>query len=553
MGRLTDPARALRAALLALALAGSCAKARPAVTGTRRCVTWKEEVGPLLADRCTGCHGGAKPAAGYDTASYLGTLGNGSDGVPNAVAGDESSLLLQTLAPAAANQTHQTAIGTSFPTVQSWVVDCALSYDTSSVHAAGILNPASPDFHGELVRANKYDFSLCAECHGQDFTGGTSQVSCTSCHQDGPTACSTCHGDIASKGAHARHLGGGPLGKMYGCPECHKTPTTYTDPGHIFLADGSLDPPPAEVTLGAMAALTPAGATRAAAPSYDAGTSTCSNIYCHGAVLGDSAATNTNPSWKGAGQGQADCGTCHGLPPNNVNNNACAMCHPSVVDRDRTIIAADLHVNGKVDLGPADKGCAGCHGSMTTPAPPPDLSGQTAPTAPGVGAHQAHVQGKAHLGAPIACTECHRTPKEVGDPGHIGGHGPGADVYPAEVFPTDPTVGALAAADGAQPSFDGATGTCAGVYCHGGGAKLAGDTTANLDRAPVWTDATGLTCGAACHGAPPALAPHQPTMTRLDCAVCHRRTVDPFGNIIIAGAPGAETSFHMNGAIDVSM
>jgi hypothetical protein len=41
-------------------------------------------------------------------------------------------------------------------------------------------------------------------------------------------------------------------------------------------------------------------------------------------------------------------------------------------------------------------------------------------------------------------------------------------------------------------------------------------------------------------------------MTRTDCVSCHPRTVDPAGQIIISGPRGAETSAHMNGALDVA-
>jgi predicted CxxxxCH...CXXCH cytochrome family protein len=137
--------------------------------------------------------------------------------------------------------------------------------------------------------------------------------------------------------------------------------------------------------------------------------------------------------------------------------------------------------------------------------------------------------------------------------GHLGGHAPGDDPDPhAEVFPADPTVGALARADGAAPAWDRADASCSGVYCHGGGATLAADAAPGVDKAPVWTATGGLTCGAACHGLPPAFAPHLPTMTRTDCASCHPRTVDPAGQIIVAGPPGMETSAHMNGALDVA-
>jgi predicted CxxxxCH...CXXCH cytochrome family protein len=529
------------ALVLAIATAVACAKARPVVTGSERCVTWKDQIGPLFAARCAGCHAAPTPAAGYDTESYNAAI-------------SARATLLTVLDPATADATHA-AFADLFPAVRDWVVDCKLSYLDSSIHRGGILDPASPDFHGQLIRAEKYDFSVCKRCHGDDLMGGTAGVSCYSCHADGPTACSTCHADIAQSGSHGRHLGGGPLGKTFGCAECHPVPTTYTDPGHIFLADGSLNTAPATVTLGATAALTPSGFTRAGAPTWDQASKTCINVYCHGAVLGDSAASNTAPAWDKPGTGQADCGTCHGLPPNQTNSGTCVACHPAVVDKDRNFVAPDLHINGTVDLADAAAGCTGCHGSAAAgPAPPRALNGDTATSSLGVGAHQAHLHPTDGLAAPVACTECHRVPAEVSSPNHFGGHAPGDDLYPAEVFPADATVGALASSDAAAPAWDRTAGTCAGVYCHGGGAKLATDTTPGLNQAPTWTDvpAAGLDCGSSCHGAPPAFAPHLPTMTRTDCNACHPRTVDPAGLIIISGAPGAETSAHINGVLDVA-
>jgi len=561
-----------RRLLLVASLFGvvACAKARPESGTTHRCLSWKEEIGPLFTERCAACHAGATPAGQYLTDSYTGVLGGGSDATPNAIAGDAGSRLLFVLDPATADDAHRD-VSDTFAEVRTWVLSCNVAFLQSSVHPGGIMNPDSGDFHGKLLREQKYAFGVCQKCHGTDFAGGSSGVSCLGCHSKGPTDCSTCHGAIASKGSHAHHLGaagasavtGGPgaaapLGKSYGCQECHVVPTAYTDVGHIFLASGELDPPPAEVKLGATAALTPAGATRAAEPSYDPATQSCSNVYCHGAVLADTTGTNTHPVWSAPATGQADCGTCHGLPPNHANGSVCSACHPAVVDKDRKIVAPDLHIDGKVDFAAAGadatagSNCAGCHGSAASPAPPRSLAGQTAPTARGVGAHQAHLQATAHLRGPIACNECHRVPAEVSSAGHFTGHGAGADAdIAAEVFPPDPTVGVLAQADGATPAWDVATATCSGVYCHGGGAKLRTDT-ASIDRAPVWTAAGDLGCGSACHGLPPVFAPHMPSMARTDCASCHPRTVDPAGNIIVSGAPGAETSAHMNGALDVA-
>jgi predicted CxxxxCH...CXXCH cytochrome family protein len=542
------------------AVAASCAKARPNVIGTPRCVSWDAEIAPLFAARCGSCHTGATAADGYDTSTYLGVLGNGIEPGPNVKAGDPASHLLAVLDPTTADEVHQPVSDVS-PTVRSWVVDCQLSVVQSSIHRGGILDPTSSDFHGQLIRDHEYDFPLCQKCHGDDFAGGTSKVSCLTCHTQGPTACATCHGDLPTKGSHAWHLGGGPTKKGFACATCHLVPKAYTDVGHIFLADGSLDPPPVEVTLGAIAALTPAGEVRTGPPSYDPTTQACSNIYCHGATLGDGAATHTNPVWSAPGTGQADCGTCHGTPPDHGNTSApagttaCVACHPSVVDKDRKIIGTDKHVNGQVDFGDPAAGCAGCHGGKANAAPPPDLTGDTSRSAVGVGAHQAHLAGAARLRGPIACNECHRVPTDVSSPGHFSGHAAVDAVdltVGAEVFPADPTVGVLAAAGGAVPRWDPATATCASVYCHGGGLVLGGDTKPGVERTPVWTAQGGLVCGVACHGLPPVRSPHLATMTLLDCATCHARTVDATGAVIISGAPGAETSAHLNGVIDVT-
>jgi len=51
------------------------------------------------------------------------------------------------------------------------------------VHTAGFMDPTQPDFHGTLLLKSNFDFGLCQECHGQDFSGGKAGVSCLSCHK----------------------------------------------------------------------------------------------------------------------------------------------------------------------------------------------------------------------------------------------------------------------------------------------------------------------------------------------------------------------------------
>ena len=43
----------------------------------------------------------------------------------------------------------------------------------AGVHPSGILDEASPEFHGKELARRGYDLALCATCHGADYSGGT--------------------------------------------------------------------------------------------------------------------------------------------------------------------------------------------------------------------------------------------------------------------------------------------------------------------------------------------------------------------------------------------
>ena len=181
--------------------------------------------------------------------------------------------------------------------------------------------------------------------------------------------------------------------------------------------------------------------------------------------------------------------------------------------------------------------CASCHGSAQSPAPPRDLAGNVVTTALGVGAHQTHLFGRLVISAPVACSACHLVPAEVGSPGHLD------PALPAEV-----TFSGLAVADSAAPVWDRNTATCSTTYCHGGGAKLAGDTGGALKK-PVWPASSQVFCGS-CHGVPPTVGPHA-GITFPNCNGCHPKTIDAFGGIIVTESGGVRTSFHINGVVDV--
>ncbi|MFQ6092250.1 MAG: CxxxxCH/CxxCH domain-containing protein [bacterium] len=447
-----------------------------------------------------------------------------------------------------------------------------------SVHPPDWSEEHSPNFHGKKVERDGLPF--CAQCHGSDYRGGQSGSSCYECHPNGPEDCTLCHGGVDNEtgappyglngdsltsykgvGAHSTHVQSGDLKKGFECIECHREPGAVDDPGHI---DSSL---PAEIVWGQLAQ------TEGATPSWD-GISTCKDVYCHGEFAGGE--TTFNPVWTQVDGTQAACGTCHSMnPTTNAHPDhltsydfPCQLCHHGYVPDESVVI--DTHVNGIKDVvtdpsvgGSFSQGvCLDvlCHGAQTTPdwstggtltcvschggadnetgAPPPDLNGHTAASFKGVGAHTPHVT-EGDLRTALECTECHRKPSELSDPGHIDAH-----LLPAEI-----AWGPLAQTLNATPNWDGSS-TCTDVYCHGNFAfsKEASENPwvyqdsliVGNNYSPSWikVGAGEAGCGT-CHGLPPQ--GHIPQTT---CSNCHRSVVDE-NNLII------DKTKHINGQIDV--
>jgi predicted CxxxxCH...CXXCH cytochrome family protein len=445
------------------------------------CEPWEGELATVIAARCTTCHGGDQAAGGYHLTSYLEALGTGSDTTANVIAGDQGSAILTVLS----DETHA-GVRDLRPRLESWVVACQAAVRRSAIHPGGILNPADPSFHGQLVAGVGWDLRACTTCHGADFAGGSTGATCTTCHEGGPTACATCH-SRPEGGAHVTHVA------RMSCAECHVVPDRWDAPGHILG-----DAPPAEVTFGARAALDFEG-RRTAPPSWDG--TRCSSVYCHGAVFSDGAATNPTPRWQGD---TVTCGSCHGTPPSDHGTaSTCVSCHPRAT--------AENHNDGQVQLGRDDGPlCARCHGGGDDPAPPLSVQGLSFTTALPVGAHQSHLQARHQLAAPVACASCHLVPGTLTAAGHVDTE------LPAEVVTT--------------AGWDRQSATCANG-CHG-------------DARPVWNrvDVGEASCGT-CHGLPPD--GHAPA-TINDCATCHPRTVDAFGNILWTN----EGSEHLDGNVD---
>jgi len=553
---------------MAVSMVG-CTKARPLVNDQRLCPDWQNDIGPLFQDKCSACHssGDAGPAqGGYDTTTYNLALGAGT--TPDVIGGDPASKLLSVLNPANATDPHR-GMSDVHALATKWVVDCRATYmkEATSVHTAGVLDPTQPDFHGTILLKSNFNFGVCQKCHGDDFSGGATGVSCLSCHRGvgglpsdlmsspGVPACAACHGSAPASGKHKTHVDGGLLAKQFACSTCHPDHQSDQDPrAHAFAAGTTnvLRTGPAQVSLSGLAALTPTDGTRAGPPAWDANLQTCSNVYCHGATHADSAAVTTSPVWNAAPRPASQtCTFCHGTPPNGAGGTRCSTCHYSVVNAQANLVSTSLHLDGIVEFADANTPCNTCHGSVGSPAPPPDLGGNTDPSAVGVGQHQRHVVTPVlNIRGPIQCSECHQVPADASTAGHYGtGHAPGT-VAMATVFPNVAGSGTLARAQSASPTWNHSSTTCSGAYCHGGGEPLNTDKTPGLQQTPNWVAPDSGECGTSCHGIPPQFSGHPTGVPRTGCVACHAQTIDASGSIIFTGPPGAQTTTHMNGAFD---
>jgi hypothetical protein len=248
-----------------------------------------------------------------------------------------------------------------------------------TIHREGILDKDSPTWHGNLVRESSWDLKACQNCHAADYSGGITGASCLNCHRqpEGPEACNTCHGDFTDPaiiappqdtnnnistdstgvGAHVSHLYQNDLGSQIPCTTCHVVPQDYFDPGHAVD-----DPLPAEVIFSPLAIH-----NIAVNPVYDHPSATCSDTYCHGnwEFLKDSSSNQfaytedkmvgnkRSVVWNEVGVGQADCGSCHELPPQGhipAEITDCGNCHTGIVDSDGNIIDTDKHINGEKNV-----------------------------------------------------------------------------------------------------------------------------------------------------------------------------------------------------------
>ena len=205
----------------------------------------------------------------------------------------------------------------------------------------------------------------CQNCHGADFAGGRTGVSCRRCHtsENGPANCVTCHGNppvdnagllfgmpSGAYGAHQHHV----VDRGYACTECHAPVTDLTHTG----------PLPAAIEFSPTSFAQARGYLSDELHLGDAysGNATCA-VYCHSNGKGTNFSmpqrqpNQTVPLWT-SGE-HLTCTSCHSIPPAyphvQVPDN-CHGCHSNVDpahDYPDSIrfINPQLHVNGHVELG----------------------------------------------------------------------------------------------------------------------------------------------------------------------------------------------------------
>ncbi|MFC1563450.1 CxxxxCH/CxxCH domain-containing protein [candidate division KSB1 bacterium] len=314
--------------------------------------------------QCSSCHSGLEPAGSYDLSSLLGVYGSGTDEVPNAIPGNSNSLLLRSIRQ---NGSMSSYIGSSANAdiLNDWIVDNKLGLRELFAHPSGWQDPSDDEiFHGVYLRNSNWDLSSCQSCHGENYDTEINDKSCITCHEGSPEACNTCHGrsyrssgappadvngnvatNVRGTGAHETHLEGGIYSTPLECSECHQVPESFSDTGHIDNTSY------AELNWGTLAT------TGGTSPEFTQDL-TCKNTYCHGSFA--TGLKTFEPKWTRVNKGEAACGMCHTLIPDEPSRNLgfvhtfsnfkCYTCHGAVIDENYQIIDKSKHINGVVDV-----------------------------------------------------------------------------------------------------------------------------------------------------------------------------------------------------------
>ncbi len=93
---------------------------------------------------------------------------------------------------------------------------CYECHEGPGGHPSRWMDESSTRFHGKAVEQSGP--SPCAACHGDDFRGGWSGVSCDTCHGSGPSGHPDGWVDVNSPAFHGIEVEGGGIDD---CTRCH--------------------------------------------------------------------------------------------------------------------------------------------------------------------------------------------------------------------------------------------------------------------------------------------------------------------------------------------
>ncbi|MCX7833700.1 MAG: CxxxxCH/CxxCH domain-containing protein [Ignavibacteria bacterium] len=260
-----------------------------------------------------------------------------------------------------------------------FLLSCSDIYDDLPIapqngqHPDGWSIKSSADFHGSYIYSKKlWNLSACITCHGKDYNGGISGVSCYKCHLASPEDCRLCHGNgintiyppkalngdtsVLSRGVgtHDTHINPN-YSKSTGCITCHRTPASFEDSIHIGTHPDGI----AEVIFDSTAVITTGGIKPN--PVWNRNNLNCDGSYCHGNFVNGNyrlLSPPINPIW--SSPSSVNCGSCHGNPqtnnplpagthPQGYTINNCYFCHGSVINSQGIIINKNLHLNGIIN------------------------------------------------------------------------------------------------------------------------------------------------------------------------------------------------------------
>ena len=342
---------------------------------------WGEEpwcqVQRIFQRDCTACHGGETPKLEGESAheNLVNVESSSYPGLVYVLPNDpDSSFLYQKVTGQQGEKGDPMPSGTSgldeesAAFVRDWIelgapTDCGSSVEdsggSSTYHPEGWEDATA---HGP---AAKYQEDDCLVCHGEDLTGGSTGISCDSCHEEGwRENCSFCHGgtdnatgapprdisgetetDLLSFRTHTAHVTT-RWHEAYDCEQCHNKPTDILSSGHLFVGDTT--PGVSEVQF---------SAGLSASGNYE-GSGSCANLYCHGNGQGNNGeadhtmepvtCTSCHPD---QGSDDDDWDRMSGEHEDHLEEGAhCSDCHSATVDTYQNILDPSKHVNGTVDI-----------------------------------------------------------------------------------------------------------------------------------------------------------------------------------------------------------